>query len=319
MSRPYRNLPLNPLRAFGVAARHRTFTAAANQLGVSQVAVGRQISTLENYLGVRLFDRGSHSARLSDVGRSFGHEVGEIFERMERALRKLEDSGDDAVIHLRLYPTIAHYWLLPQLGDFNRKHPGCYVHLDSRIEPLDFRSTRLDLAIQLGHGTWREARSRVLFDEVVDVICSPGYAARHNHFATPDDLAGAELIHARYRRRGWEHWSAAAGVDVGGLDGTAFDTSLLVYAAARRGLGLAVGQIDLLQDDIAAGRFVRPFARPVSTGARFYAVWPATRSVSRKTQLFIDWLLALCGQPPEFGPHADRNGEPAPDTSGGPT
>ncbi|MEQ8368429.1 MAG: LysR substrate-binding domain-containing protein [Roseicyclus sp.] len=302
MSRPYRNLPLNPLRAFGVAARHRTFTAAADELGVSQVAVSRQISTLENYLGVKLFDRGSHSAKLSDVGRGFGHEVGEIFERMERAVRKLETAEDEATIRLRLYPTIAHYWLLPHLGAFNRRHPDYHVHLDSRIEPLDFRSTRLDLAIQLGHGTWREARSRVLFDEVVDVVCSPDYAARHNHFATPDDLAGAELIHARYRRRGWEHWSAAAGVDISAHDGTAFDTSLLVYAAALRGLGLAVGQIDLLQDDIAAGRFVRPFARPVATGARFYVVWPATRSVAPNTRAMIDWLLEVCGQPPEFGP-----------------
>lgn len=302
MTKPYRNLPLNPLHAFAVAARHRTFTAAASQLSVSQVAVSRQVATLENYLGVKLFDRGSRSARLSDVGRAFGHEVSEIFEQMERAVRKLESPEDNAIINLRIYPTLAHYWLLPRLRDFNARHPELQVHLDSLIEPLDFRSTRLDVAVQLGHGIWRDASSRKLRDEVVDVVCSPDYAAAHNHFATPADLAGAELLHARYRRRGWEIWATAAGLDINHHEGTEFDTSLLVYAAARRGLGLAIGQLDLLRDEIAQGRLICPFARPMQTGAGLYVVWPSTRLVPPRARQLIDWILESFGQPPEFGP-----------------
>ena len=302
--KPYRNLPLNPLHAFAVASRHRTFTAAANELGVSQVAVSRQVTTLENFLGVKLFDRGARSARLSDVGRSFGHEISEIFERMESTMRKLESRQDHSAINLRIYPTVAHYWLLPRLGRFHQHRPDTAIRLDSLIEPLDFRSTHLDVAIQLGYGTWRESRSRKLFDEVVDVVCSPDYAARHNQFRDPADIAGAELLHARYRRRAWEIWSAGAGIDLASMDGTEFDTSLLVYAAARRGLGLAVGQIDLLRDEIASGQLVRPFQRPVQTGAAFHVVWPAARVVAPETRDLIDWLLEMAGQPAEFGARA---------------
>lgn len=303
--KPYRNLPLNPLHAFAVAARHKTFTAAANQLGVSQVAVSRQVATLENVLGVKLFDRGSRAARLSDVGRSFGHEVSEIFERMHSAVRKLDARDDGAAVSLRIYPTVAHYWLLPRLGDFHDAHPDTEVRLDSRIEPLDFRGTHLDLAIQLGYGSWREARSRKLFDEVVDVVCSPDYAERHNHFRTPADIAGAELLHARYRRRAWEVWATGAGVDISYEDGTEFDSSLLVYAAARHGLGLAVGQINLLSDEIATGQLVRPFLRPVRTGAAFHVVWPTAGVVTTRSQALTDWILGMAGQAPEFAAGTD--------------
>ena len=75
MEERYRSLPLNPLRAFAIASRHRSFTAAARHMGVSQVAISRQISILEAYLGVKLFERSSHSVKLTDIGRSFGHEI----------------------------------------------------------------------------------------------------------------------------------------------------------------------------------------------------------------------------------------------------
>lgn len=300
MDRTYRNLPLNPLRAFAVASRHRTFTAAASQLGVSQVAISRQIATLENYLGVKLFERGSRSAKLTDVGRSFGHKIAELFDELENATQQLVSHENEKAINLRLYPTLAHHWLLPRLADFSAKFPQYQVRLDTVVEPLDFRSTYLDVALQLGYGTWRDAKSRKLFDEVVDVVCSPDYAARHNNFATLQDLNSAELLHARYRRREWEIWASQAGVGIDHRGGMEFDTSLLVYGAAKRGLGLAIGQVDLLRPEIQSGQLIRPLDKPVNTGAAFYLVWPTTKTVSPKTRNLIDWILELAGQRPEF-------------------
>lgn len=300
MNDRYRNLPLNPLRAFAIASRHRTFTAAANHMGVSQVAISRQIAILENYLGVKLFERSSRSVKLTAVGRAFGHEIASLFDELERATQRILSNENETTINLRIYPTFAHHWLLPRLADFQERYPDYRVRLDTVVEPLDFRGTHLDLALQLGHGTWRDAKCRKLFDEVVDVVCSPTYADRFGGFKTLDALDDAEILHAKYRRREWEVWAGETGIEIDHREGTEFDSSLLAYSATKQGFGLAVGQIDLLRNELDAGELVRPLNRPVATGSAFYVIWPTTKSVSTKTRRFIDWLLETVGEKPEF-------------------
>lgn len=312
MDRRYRDLPLNPLRAFAVASQHKTFTAAARHMGVSQVAISRQISTLEDYLGVKLFVRGARSVKLTDVGRMLGAEVSVLFEELERATHGVLSGESEHTIKLRVYPTFAQHWLLPRLGDFQAQYPGYRVRLDTTVEPLDFRGTHLDVAIQLGHGTWRDAKSRKLFDEMVDVVCSPDYARRHGGLAGAQDLAGAELLHAKYRRQEWEIWSAQSGMDLSHLDGQEFESSLLVYQAAEHGFGLALGQLDLLSKVLDAGRLTCPFGTPVATGAAFHVIWPTMKSVSTKTKHFIDWLLDESGQPRTFFKKRKGAAVPAP-------
>lgn len=300
MDRRYRDLPLNPLRAFAVASQHKTFTAAAQHMGVSQVAISRQISTLEDYLGVKLFERGARSVKLTDVGRTLGREVSVLFEELERATHGVLSDESENTIKLRIYPTFAQHWLLPRLEAFQKLYPDYRFRLDTTVEPLDFRGTHLDVAIQLGHGTWRDARSRKLFDETVDVVCSPAYAEARGGLTTPEALAGAELLHAKYRRKEWETWADAAGIDLGALAGQEFDSSLLVYQAAQHGFGLALGQVDLLSKELETGQLVQPFRKPVTTGASFHVIWPVMKSVSTKTKHFIDWLLDTSGEPRAF-------------------
>jgi LysR family transcriptional regulator, glycine cleavage system transcriptional activator len=293
-------LPLNPMRAFAVASRHRSFTAAAKELGVTQVAVSRQIALLEDYLGVQLFERDSRSARLTDIGRAYGQEISAHFEGLERATARLLNIERSNTIQLRIYPSVAHFWLLPRLAQFTTQFPGLRVRLDTRVEPLDFRGTQLDLAIQLGHGPWREGRSRKLLDERVDVVCAPEYAARIAPLTRAADVGKGDLLHSRYRRRAWEHWAERQNVTLDHMRGVEYDSSLLTYSAAAQGFGLAIGQIDLLAGELAAGRLVAPLNAPILTGQAFHVIWPTTLSVSTKTRKFIDWLLQEAGEPPEF-------------------
>lgn len=312
------NLPLNPLRAFAVASRHKTFTAAARELGVSQVAVSRQIAILENYLSVSLFERGTRSAKLTEIGRAFGSEIAGLFDDIEAATQRIINQETQSTVNLRVYPTFAHYWLMPRLGDFAEKFPDIRIRFDTRVEPLHFRGTHLDVAVQLGSGTWSDARSRKLFDEEIDVVGSARYLERVGPIREPEDVLRCELLHARYRRRAWEHWADAVGVDITRHQRMEFDTSLLTFSAAERGFGLAIGQLGLLEDTIRSGQLVRPFSRAVPTGAAFHVVWPTTTSVNVKTKRFIDWLLAQVDQPPEFfkageaaparGPRTARSG-----------
>jgi len=296
------NLPLNPLRAFAVASRHKTFTAAARELGVSQVAISRQIAILENYLNVTLFERGTRSAKLTDVGRAFGLEIAGLFDELERATLRIITHETERTVNLRVHPTVAHHWLMPKLPDFLRRFPDIRIRFDTRVEPLDFRGTHLDIALQLGTGNWRDARCRKLFDEVTDVICSPGYLSAMSELSQPDHVPSGHLLHARYRRRAWEFWSKAVGVHIDYNRGTEFETSLLTISAAEQGLGLAIGQLGILDDLISSGKLIRPLNRPIATGASFYAVWPTITSVNTNTKRFIDWLLEQVGEPPEFFP-----------------
>lgn len=291
-------LPLNPLRAFAVACRHKTFTSAANEMGVTQVAISRQITILESYLGVQLFERSSRAVKLTEVGRAFGQEIAGLFDEIEAATERILTKESENTIHVRVYPTFAYHWLMPRLPFFLKQFPQYSVRLDTKVEPLDFRGTHLDLAIQLGHGDWRDAKCRKLFDEQIDVICSPDCATRYDQFKS--GLGDVVLLHAKYRRREWDIWAAATKVAVDFRNGMEFDTSILTYQAAAQGLGVAVGQIDLLREEIAAGRLIQPFDMTVNTGLAFYAVWPTTQSAATQTRRFIDWLLDLSSERPEF-------------------
>lgn len=294
------NLPLNPLRAFAVASRHKTFTAAAREMGVSQVAISRQISILENYLNVSLFERGIRSAKLTEVGRAFGLEISGLFDEIENATQRIINQETQSTVSLRVYPTFAHYWLLPRLPEFNARYPDIRIRFDTRVEPLDFRGTHLDVALQLGTGNWREARCRKLFDEEVDVVCSRRYLDLLDGPPDLEKISQYDLLHARYRRRAWELWAEAVCADISRHRPTEFDTSLLTFSAAEQGFGMAIGQLGLLDSSINADRLVCPFRQPVKTGSAFYVVWPTATSVNTKTRRFIDWLLEQVGEAPEF-------------------
>lgn len=299
MSRPD-DLPLNALRAFSVAARFNTFTAAANHMGVSQVAVSRQISLLERQIGVKLFDRGARSVTLTPLGRVFGNEIADLFHELEDVTDRLLSREREHTVNLRVYPTFAHHWLLPRLASFRAERPDYRIRVETRIERLDFRGTHLDLAVHLGHGTWQGARARKLFDDVADLVCSPDYAARHDHFQDPGALAGALLLKSRYRSAVWEDWSSRSGIALDRAREFTYDSSVMAYSAALQGHGLAMGQITLLADELATGALVRPFAQQIHTGLAYYIAWPSDRSTLTKTRYLVDWMLSETGNEPQF-------------------
>ncbi len=300
MNERRRSIPLNPLRAFAVASRHSTFTAAANELGVTQVAISRQIAVLEDYLDAQLFERRSQSLRLTDVGRWLGQRIAPLFDEIETATLDLRDAEREHIVNLRTYPTFANHWLMPRLGTFKDNHPDFDVRLDTKVEPLTFRGTHLDVAIQLGSGEWDDACARELFIEEVDAVCSPAYAAQFDNFSDSSSIARAVLLHARYRRREWGHWARSWDIPLDTRRGYEFASSLLTYSAAINGLGIAMGQLALLEKELAEGTLVKPFNRTLVTGSSFWVVWPATVSVSTMTRRLIDWILVSAGRKPEF-------------------
>jgi LysR family glycine cleavage system transcriptional activator len=294
------DLPLNALRAFSVAVRFDTFTAAANHMGVSQVAISRQISLLERHIGVKLFERGPRSVTLTASGRAFGHEIADLFHELEDVTDRLLSREREHTVTLRVYPTFAHHWLLPRMASFRAKHPEDRIRMETKIERLDFRGTHLDLAVHLGHGSWQGARSRKLFDDTADLVCSPEYAARHDGFRSSSSLSKALLLKSRYRSAVWADWAAHSGLALDRAREVTYDSSVLAYSAALQGHGLAMGQMTLLAEDLAAGRLVRPFSQTIHTGMAYFVVWPSDRSVLTKTRHLVDWMLTETGNDTQF-------------------
>ena len=192
--------PLNPLRTFDVAARHSSFSGAANELSVTQAAVSRQIGLLEHVLNVRLFHREKAGVRLTSAGLRFHQEVAPAFALIASATARLTAEQKGEPLRLRVYTTFAAKWLIPRLQSFHAAYPHIQIKISNAVAPVDFEIEELDLAIQFGAGSWPGTESEKLFDDVLQPVCSPSLAAK---LRKPDDLKRFQLLHSHYRRADW--------------------------------------------------------------------------------------------------------------------
>ena len=279
--------PLNPLHVFEVASRLGNFTKAADELNVTQSAVSRQIATLEGYLGVRLFRRERKGIVLTPEGARYGQEVTKSFERISAATLSILGDKNVRPLGVRVYNTFASKWLIPRLQRLYDANPDVLVRIETNTAPVDFNQDNVDVAVQFGDGTWPNLEVRLLFSDVIQPVCSPGLKAKIGDIA---DLGRVRLLHARYRRVDWHDWLASCGNDVQTGASMEFSSSLQTYQAAIEGLGVAMGQIRLLDSDVVSGALL-PLFRPLERTSGYYLVWPKARPLSQKGRRFVSWLV----------------------------
>ncbi|PZW42114.1 LysR family glycine cleavage system transcriptional activator [Humitalea rosea] len=280
--------PLNPLFFFEVASRQGSFTRAAEELNVTQSAVSRQIAVLERFVGAKLFRRERHGIVLTEAGESYRREIAPAFERIHRATAQMRQAEQDEPLRVRVYSTFAVKWLFARLPEFNARHPEIELSLSNTVAPVDFKRDEIDLAIQFGSGDWPGMEVRELLPDVIQPVCSPRLLHRQK-IESLDDLAKHRLLVSHYRRLDWKDWLGAAGRCDLLQPGMEFPSSVLTYQAAIDGLGIAVGQMRLLDQDVRAGLLV-PLFTPVTRALAHYIVWPADRTPNRKGRLFLAWL-----------------------------
>jgi len=281
--------PLNPLRVFEVAARLESFTAAATELRVTQSAVSRQIATLEAALDTQLFIRERHGVVLTKEGRIYSDGIVPAFTMIRAASAALKNPKAEP-LRLRIYTTFAAKWLIKRLPNFQELHPKISVRLDASVKDVDFTRDNVDLAIQFGRGDWRGVEKRLLIRDVIQPVCSPKFLQKHPELQSIDGLRGLPLLHSHYRRKDWTDWLGS--VDRPDLfsEGTLYPNSMLAYEAAIEGIGIAMGQSFLLQDDIAAGTLVPLFDRPLTRSLAYFAIWRKGAVQNRKVPSFLKWL-----------------------------
>ena len=290
--------PLHWLRAFEAAARHLSFTHAAAELNLTQAAISKQVKLLELHLREPLFERKARSLVLTKGGGAYLPKVQDAFDRLGAGTYEIFGHRRTEMLTIRAVAGFAVNWLAPRLPLFLNANPDVPVRIISTVWNEDNDPTSYDQDIRYGLGHWSGFRSDRISWEVLAPVCAPETA---NRLKTPADLADERLLHVLGYQDGWATWLDAAGATgVDAATGTQFDTSLLAFAVAAAGGGVALGRASMMAKDIGAGQLVQPFALTLPVREAFYLLTPqaGVTTLHPGADLFRNWLLdqALAGR-----------------------
>ncbi|MEM5719861.1 transcriptional regulator GcvA [Proteus mirabilis] len=285
--------PLNALRVFDSAARHLSFTKAAEELFVTQAAVSHQIKTLEEFLGLKLFRRRNRSLLLTEEGQSYYLDIKEIFSSINEATRKLLARSAKGALTVSLSPSFAIQWLVPRLSGFNQAYPG----IDVRIQAVDREEDKLaddvDVAIFYGRGNWTGLRTDRLYAEYLIPVCAPSLLTGEKPLKTPSDLIYHTLLHDS-SRRDWQAYVRQLEIQnqINVQQGPIFSHSSMVIQAAVHGQGVALVNNVMARSEIESGRLVRPFQDVLVSKNAFYLVCQDSQAELGKIAAFRQWILS---------------------------
>jgi LysR family glycine cleavage system transcriptional activator len=290
--------PLNPLRAFEVAARHLSFTRAADELFVTPSAVSHQIKTLEESLGVQLFLREAKALVLTPAGMAYLPSVQQAFKQLADATQRLH-SKDLPALKVNMPPTFAVKWLIPRVDRFMKAYPGIDLKVSTSNHAIDFDRDDYELAIRYGRGHYPGLHSELCLSVEVIPVCSPELLKGSRPLDEPGDLKHHTLLHddstyTDVSNPDWAMWLNHAGVTgVDATRGPSFWPSHLVINAAISGLGVALVKKNWIEDDLRQGRLVRLFEN-ISLPVEFsyFVVFPEERLGDPRITSFVEWLRA---------------------------
>src|ERR1700741_2727516 len=286
--------PLNGLRAFEAAARHMSFTDAADELSVTQAAISHQVRGLEQRLGLKLFVRRNRSLLLSEAGQAYLPAVRAAFDQLNEATEKLLQRDRGGHLTVTTTAAFATKWLGPRPGGLQRSNPEIDVRVSTGIGLIDFSREDVDIGIRYGRGHWPNLVAERLGGEGIMPVSAPSLVKASNPQKKPADLKRFTLLHIGAFPDDWQVWLTAAGIK--GIDasrGVTFDNSIVAYQAAIDGLGVALGRDPLVAPDLKAGRLVTPFDFKMPSELAYYVVYPAEAIRRRKIKAFRDWLMTL--------------------------
>ncbi len=283
------------MRAFEAAARHLSFTRAAEELHVTQAAISHQVKALEHDLGMPVFKRLNRALLLTDAGQALYPAVGEALDILATAVDRLhrDDRGGDLTV--TTMDSFAATWLVPRLGRFRQRHPEIDVRISTSDESVDFARVDVDLAIRYGTGHWPDLSVERLMTEELFPVCAPSLLETGPPLTKPADLRHYTLLHDDMRVD-WRMWLMAAGEpDIPADKGPSYHHSNLVLQAAELGDGVALARSVLVERALAAGRLVRPFEFALPADYAYYVVCPPHNLHRPKVKALHDWLFEEVG------------------------
>jgi LysR family glycine cleavage system transcriptional activator len=293
-----RRLPaLDLLKGFDAAARHLSFTRAGEELFLTQSALSRQMQTLEEQLGVALFERRHRALRLTEAGQVLQVAAKSVLDELTHAVARIRREQSVQPLTISTAIPFAALWLLPRLPRFRERHPDIDVFISADNRILDLDRERIDLAVRYCPESMAPRDALRLFGERLQPVCSPALASDPARpLERPEDLARHVLLTldddwGRYPWLSWAQWFAAIGVPEPRPAGTVrFNQYNLVIQAAIDGQGVALGRSPLVDQLVAQGRLVAPFRRKHATSRAYFVVLAGQALRRPEAQAFVDWL-----------------------------
>ncbi|WP_417068735.1 transcriptional regulator GcvA [Niveibacterium terrae] len=282
--------PLAALRAFEVAARLGSMSAAAEELSVTHGAVSQQVRALEDWLGQPLFERRGRRLILSASGEQLAEVAHESLRHIGEAVAVLRRRKNPRRLTVTTFPSFAARWLSPRIGRFLEHEPDIELNIVSTESQLDLIRDGIDVAIRFGPGGYPEACCEYLMDDALLVVCSPDYRGGALP-RTPADLKDAELLHGT--GEDWPIWFKAAGQDrPEPRGGISYNDSSLALQAAIDGGGVLLTRLRLAQDALRAHRLIQLFDVRCPVPWRYWLLTPPGQSASPLIARFREWLLS---------------------------
>jgi LysR family transcriptional regulator, glycine cleavage system transcriptional activator len=291
-----RQLPaLNALRAFEAAARHESFSRAADELFVTHGAVSHQVRGLEAELGVTLFARDGKRVRLTDRGRQYAAEVRAALVSLAESTRRVRSSDRDRRLIVSTIPSFSARWLTPRVGRFIEKHPEVDLELLTTGTLIDFNQDDVDVALRFGYGKYTGLHAEQLLDEIFFPACSPDFHGGKLP-REPNDLRNLPLL--RSDDELWRPWLDAAGMTdfAEPKRGVLYEDSSNLLQAAINGQGIALVRRSLAMEEILNGRLVRLFNIDGPSPWTYYFVCPPALLETPRVQAFREWIFGEAEQ-----------------------
>jgi len=297
--------PLNALRTFEVAARHMSFKDTADELCITSTAVSHRIRALEEWLGVKLFNRLTRSLELTKEGEAYAPQIQEAFAILCDASDTLKRSNEGGDLLISATMSFASNWLTPRLPGFYKLHEEFNVRVEASDLPINLARTNIDVAIRYGEGGYDDLHSQMLFTDLVTPVCTPELAKKLVH---PVDLLSVPRLDYRWagfsdRDPSWEKWFRAVGiVDVQLDQAPVYSEEHMVLSEIITGHGVGLVGIVAAADAIQRGTLVRPF--PVALENRSYCFVCQPHALNlQKIAAFRDWIVAEARKFDEFVEH----------------
>lgn len=276
------------------AARHGSFSRAADELHMTEGAVSRQIGRLEAFLGAPLFARVKSRVHLVEDAKAYSDRISELLAEVEQATLDFIGQPASGVLDLAVIPTFTSRWILPRLPRFYERHPNVIINMTERPEPFLFADSKFDAAIHFDHPAWASMMKHVLFSEELEPVCAPRLLAKKH--STPSDLIEIPLLHKRGALDSWKRWWDTAAIEhPNPYAGARYDLYGMVIEAAKAGLGMALVPRLYVADELRAGQLVLVTEQPTSTDKSYCVVYPQKQHGQWPLAPFIEWLLEEAG------------------------
>lgn len=283
--------PLNGLRSFEAAARHLSFTKAAEELYVTQAAISHQVKGLEEFIGHALFQRVNRGLKLTPEGQTLFPAIREGLDVMATAVRHLHATESAGTLTISTLDSFASGWLVPKLGDFRAQNPEIDVRLTMGDALVNFARDEIDLAIRYGKGDWASCQSHLLMSEVIFPVASPDLIANGPPLNEPKDILKYRLLHDSMPED-WNMWFHEAGIPNAKIESDfTIEHSHLIAQAAVTGQGIALGRSVLVGEQLKSGQLVQLFDITIPVRNAYYLVGPPTTWDRHKVVAFRNWLL----------------------------